>query len=61
MQSKAFLFLKCDAMENNRNKKKETFCRRNKKHIMFLVGFTIVYLAIKYGYPFLKHIVCDIF
>lgn len=27
---------------------------RDKKHIKFLVLFTIVYIAIKYGYPLLK-------
>lgn len=48
-------------MENNKTEKRETSFRRNKKHILFLVGFTIVYLAITYGYPYLKNIICNIF
>lgn len=39
-------------MENEEKQKKDTF-----KHIRFLIIFSVVYVLIKYGYPFLKQII----
>lgn len=44
--------MKQKGCKNEENQKKDTF-----KHIRFLIIFSIVYVLIKYGYPFLKQII----
>lgn len=48
-------------MEESENKKKELSRQYNRKHMRFLIIFTILYIGVEYGYPLLKKVLCYIF
>ena len=42
--------------ERNQLDEEEKLKRKDFNHIRFLVAFSVVYIFIKYGYPFLKNL-----